>query len=246
MPTAQQLQIAMPDGGVCDALLAGPERPASGLLLIPDIFGLRPQIAAMAERLSNPSRAVLAVNPFWRRRGSPLIERLDLTTEEGRGKAFQNVMPLANATPLSETVADAGTWLEVLADTGAKRLAVTGYCRGGVLALAIAAGHPDRIAAAGVFHAGKVVTDAADSPHLGVGTVRGELLFRHADDDPNMTPAQQEQLGAALTTAGVRFDQQTYPGAPHGYTMADTWAYHQESAEQHYTELEDLLQRNGI
>lgn len=246
MSAVTQLQIEMPDGGSCAATLVGPERPTSGLLLIPDIFGLRPQITEMAERLSSDTRVVLAVNPFWRRRESPLIEGLDLRTKEGRATAFKSVMPLANATPLGETVADAGAWLDVLADTGAERFAVTGYCRGGVLALAIAAGHPDRIAAAGVFHAGRIVTDAEDSPHRGVDSVRGELLFRHADGDPNMTTAQQEQLGAALTDAGVRFDQQTYPGAPHGYTMADTWAYHQDSAERHYAELEDLLHRNGI
>lgn len=247
MRPPETVRLAMPEEGSCDALLVGPERPTSGLLLIPDVFGLRPQIAAMCERLATDTRVVLAVNPFWRLRDSPLIPAgVDLTTEAGRAEGFRSVLPLAKGTAIAQTVADAGSWLDVLAERGAERFAVTGYCRGGALALAIAAGHPDRIAAAGVFHAGHLVTDGDDSLHLGVAPITAELLLRHADKDPNMTPAQQEQLGQALHAAGVRFDQLSYPGAPHGYTMADTWAYAPDAAERHYQELSELLFRNGI
>ena len=61
-----------------------------------------------------------------------------------------------------------------------------------------------------------------------------------------MTPEQQQTLADTLTAAGMRFDQRVYPGAPHGYTMADTASYQQDAAEQHFTELTELLQRNGI
>ena len=43
-------------------------------------------------------------------------------------------------------------------------IAVTGYCLGGGLAVRAAARYPGRIAAAASFHAGRLATDAPDSP----------------------------------------------------------------------------------
>ncbi|SCF14765.1 Dienelactone hydrolase family protein [Micromonospora viridifaciens] len=65
--------------------------------------------------------------------------------------------------------------------------------------------HPDRIAAAAVFHAGRLVTDAPDSPQLAVGAVTGELYFGHADQDPSMTAEQIATLEKALDAAGVAY-----------------------------------------
>jgi len=46
-----------------------------------------------------------------------------------------------------------------------------------------ASAHPEHVAACGRFHGGGLVTGAADSPHLGLGRVRAELAFGHADQD---------------------------------------------------------------
>lgn len=57
-----------------------------------------------------------------------------------------------------------------------RTLGVTGYCMGAHLALRAAAQLPDLVAAVGMFHAGGIVTGAADSPHLAVTRVRAELV----------------------------------------------------------------------
>ena len=56
-----------------------------------------------------------------------------------------------------------------------------------------------------------------------------------------MSAEQIAELERALDDAGVRYRSEVYPGAAHGYTMADTPAYDEAAAERHYTELFTLL-----
>ena len=122
-------------------------------------------------------------------------------------------------------------------------MAITGYCIGRHRRAAPIEAHPDRIAALASFHAGRVVTDAPDSPHLGVGSVTGEVYFAHADNDQSMTTEQIASLEKALDAAGVTFRSELYAGAPHGFTMADTAMYDEQATERHWAALFDLLDR---
>jgi len=122
-------------------------------------------------------------------------------------------------------------------------VAITGYCMGARLAWRIAAAHPDRVAALAGFHAGGLVTDAPDSPHLSAGNIKAELYFGFADQDRSMTPEQISTLEQALSEAGARYSADVYAGAQHGYTMADTPAYNEAARERHFRELRVLLAR---
>ncbi len=75
------------------------------------------------------------------------------------------------------------------------------------------------------------------------GEITAELYFGHADQDPSLPPEQIERLEEALTAAGVRHRCEVYPGAPHGFTQADTASYQQEGDERHWAALLDLLKR---
>jgi carboxymethylenebutenolidase len=99
------------------------------------------------------------------------------------------------------------------------------------------------VAAAAGFHGGRLATEAPDSPHLVAGRVTAELYFGHADQDPSLPVEQIERLESALTAAGVRHHCEVYPGAGHGFTQADTSAYHREGDERHWAALLDLLKR---
>jgi carboxymethylenebutenolidase len=102
------------------------------------------------------------------------------------------------------------------------------------------------VKAVGSFHGGRLATDEPDSPHLAVGGITGELYFGHADQDHAMTAEQIKTLEAALDEAGVRYTSEVYEGAPHGYTMTDTAAYHEEGERRHWENLFALLERvNG-
>jgi carboxymethylenebutenolidase len=114
---------------------------------------------------------------------------------------------------------------------------------GGRVGWRIAAAYPQRVAALAAFHAGGLVSDDENSPHLSAGAISSELYLGHADNDQSMTPEHIAALEQALEQAGVRYRSELYQGAAHGYTMSDTAAYDEAAAERHFTELFALLDR---
>ena len=96
----------------------------------------------------------------------------------------------------------------------------------------------------GGFHGGRLATEAEDSPHLLLGNARAEFVYGHADGDASMPPEDIERLGAALAEAGLTATNEVYPGAPHGYTMADTSTYQEAGSERSFAELEALFARH--
>jgi len=114
---------------------------------------------------------------------------------------------------------------------------------GGTNALRVAEAHPDRIAAVAGFHSGHLVTDAPDSPHLGVGTITGEVYLAHADQDHSIDAAQIAVLEAALAAAGVKYTSEVYAGAHNGFTMSDAAVYDAGAEQRHWTSLFALLER---
>ncbi|MBQ1069896.1 dienelactone hydrolase family protein [Micromonospora sp. D75] len=241
------VDVPTPDG-TADAYLARPDSggPFPPVLLFMDAFGLRSRVAEMAATIAERGYVVLAPNLFYRAGRAPLIDLGALADDSRRGALFESIGPMMAAlTP--ETVArDTAAYLDFLAaqpDVAPGPAAITGYCMGGMNALRAIEALPDRIAAAAAFHAGRVVTDAPDSPHLGLGTVSGELYFGHADADPSMTAEQIAVLKKALDAAGVTYRSEVYPGARHGYTQSDTPMYDEQATKRHWAALFDLLDR---
>ena len=69
----QDVTIKTPDGE-CDAYFVHPASGATaGVLVWPDILGLRPAFRQMGKRLAESGYAVLTVNPFYRMKKSPVV-----------------------------------------------------------------------------------------------------------------------------------------------------------------------------
>ena len=122
-------------------------------------------------------------------------------------------------------------------------MGTVGYCMGARLAVRAATGHPADVAACGGFHGGGLVTDDPDSPHRGLPSARAEFVFGHADNDRSMGADAVAALGAALDDAGLTARNEVYPGAGHGYTMADTAVFDETATERHFRELAALFAR---
>lgn len=243
------VDIPVPDG-TTEAYVARPESGSGpGVLFFMDAIGLRPQIAAMADRIAGWGYVVLAPNVFYRNgtaaETSPGPDE-DLSTPEGREAFFAVAMPRVGGLTADQAVPDIAAYLDALVGLDGVTpgpVGVTGYCMGARLAVRAATGHPEVVVACGGFHAGGLVTDTPDSPHLGLPTARAEFVFGHADQDQSMPPEAISALHAAMAENGLTVSNEVYPGAPHGYTMADTAMYHEIAAERHFTELEALLRR---
>jgi carboxymethylenebutenolidase len=236
------------DDGVADAYLVLPDGPGPhpGVLIYPDAFGPRPRLTEMADRLAERGYAVLAPNLLYRGGRAPQFDLSGLGDPEERGRIFQKISPQIQALDAESITRDTRAYLDFFhARDGVAHgpVAVVGYCMGGTNALRAIEAYPDRIAALGSFHAGRLVSDRPDSPHLAVGNITGEAYFAHADNDRSMTPEQIRTLEAALDAAGVRYRSEVYEDAPHGFTMADTASYQEAGEQRHWANLFDLLDR---
>jgi carboxymethylenebutenolidase len=238
------IDVPTPDG-VADCYLTKPAGDARhpGVLLIMDAFGLRPRIEEMADRIAAQGYVVLAPNVFYRAGRAPLWEMPDVDDPDSRGRFFRTLGPLMGALTPVAVAADGGAYLDKLGELAAGPVGVTAYCFGGWFGWVIAAAHPDRVAAVGGFHAGRMVTDTEESAHLLAPRVRAEVYWGHADHDPSMTPENIQALDEAMDDAGVRHTTEVYAGAQHGYTMSDTAAYNEAATERHFAALFALLQR---
>lgn len=235
--------------GTTEAYVARPDRREHpGVLLLMDAFGIRPQIAAMADRIAGWGYVVLAPNLFHRSGTvAELMPDVDLRDPDNRGEVIQQAMSRVKAlTPdvIGPDVTGYLAALQELPGVASGPVGVTGYCMGGRHALVAACAHPG-IAVAGCFHGGGLATEDEDSPHLGLPNARAQFVFGHADGDRSMAPEAIDRLESALDDAGLAYTSAVYPGAPHGYTMADTSSYQEAGAERHYTELRALLSRLG-
>ena len=237
------------DDGVCDAYLSQPDSPGPhpAVLFWPDAIGVRQRLHDMADKIASWGYMVLLPNIFYRSGGGPLIENLsELLQQEDRAKLFAALGPVISKFKPADGVRDAEFYLDFLAaqpSVAPGPVGLTGYCMGAGMALRTAGAYPDRVAAAGGFHGGNLITEAPDSPHLSAKTCRAELYFGHADNDQSMPPEQQASLAAALQEAGVTFRAEVYEGALHGYSMADTRVYNEAGEQRHWAALNELLAR---
>lgn len=235
--------------GTAEAFVSRPEtaeHDVPGVLLFPDIFGLRPQIRTMMDRIASWGYVVLAPNVFYRSGTvDDLAPTVDLREPGERDGYIAKVFPLMEGLTSDLSRSDTAAYLDALLTlpgvTG--DVGVIGYCMGARLALRAGGDHPDRIATVGGFHGGGLATDESDSPHLSLATTRAAVLLRHADDDPSMPREGMDVIASLARESGVPLDQDVYPGAPHGYSMADTSMYDETAAERHFEDLREHLAR---
>ncbi len=231
--------------GVADSYLVRPEDlPRGGVLFVIDAFGLRDVTIEMADRIAAEGYVVLAPNVLYRGGRAPVRPMPDFLDEDSRNRFMVEMKPLLMEAAGEAAACDGAFYLDRLAEETPGPVAISGYCMGGRVGWRIAAAYPDRVAALACFHTSGFVTDAADSPHRSAVDLRCELLLRFADRDANMTPEQIVELEMALKAAGVAYSAEVYPGALHGYTMADTPVFDEAARERHFEELFALLDRH--
>src|SRR5215469_578370 len=102
--TESDVNITTPDG-TADCYFVHPASGAApGVLVWPDIFGLRPAFRQMAKRLSESGYSVLVVNPFYRVQKAP-------TASKGSKTPIPQLMPLAQSLNETTQMTDAKAFL---------------------------------------------------------------------------------------------------------------------------------------
>jgi carboxymethylenebutenolidase len=238
----RDVNIRTPDGS-CDAYFVHPAKGAHpGVLMWPDIYGLRPAFRQMGRRLAESGYAVLVVNPFYRVQRAPTSpEHADFDDPATR----QALMALAGSLNPEKTQTDATalvSWLEGESAVDRKRkLGVMGYCMSGPFTLRTAAAFPERIGAGASFHGGGLVTDKPDSPHLLIPKIRAHFLFAIAANDDQKQPQAKDILRAAFAQSGVPAEIEVYAGTMHGWCPPDSKVYNHAQAEKAWSRLQVLF-----
>jgi carboxymethylenebutenolidase len=237
------VDIRTPDG-TCDAYFVYPTGGTHpGVLIWPDIFGLRPAFKQMGKRLAESGYAVLVINPFYRNHRAPTApEHPDFNDPATRSA----LMALMNSLTAATTVTDATAFVKWLDAQPAvdkhRKLGTTGYCMGGPLTVRTAAAFPDRIGAGASFHGGSLVTDKPDSPHLLIPKIKAHYLFAIAENDDQRQPEAKDVLRAAFAKSGVPAEIEVYAGTLHGWCPTDSQVYNHDQAEKAWGRMQVLFQ----
>jgi carboxymethylenebutenolidase len=232
--TESEVSVMTPDG-TADCYFVHPATgTAPGVLVWPDIFGLRPAFRQMGKRLAESGYSVLVVNPFYRVKKAP-------TASQGSATPIPELMPLAQALNETTQMTDAKAfiaWLDRQQSVAKNRKVGTqGYCMGGPIAFRTAAAVPDRVGAIASFHGGGLVTDMPNSPHLQAAKTHAQLLIAIAANDDMRSPNEKNVLKETFEKAKLPAEIEVYAGAAHGWCPPDSGVYNEPQAEKAWTRL---------
>jgi len=231
--SGRDVSIKTPDGQADAYFVAPATGTHPGVLVWPDIMGLRPAFRQMADRLAQSGYAVLVVNQFYRSTKAPFL---------GPGESYDQPAIRARIAPFRDALTPEGTvrdaksftaFLDAQPQVDRKRgLATTGYCMGGPMVIRTAAAVSGRIRAGATFHGGGFVTDTPDSPHRLIPALKGSYLIAIAANDDARAPTEKDVLRAAFATAKRPAEIEVYPQTMHGWCPPDSKVYNPVQADR--------------
>jgi carboxymethylenebutenolidase len=234
---SRMVTIDTPDGSA-EAFFVMPKSGAHpGVIMWPDVAGLRDAYKTMATRLAAEGYAVLAVNPYYRSSKLPVLTTFaDWQTDEGKAK----IAPMREAlTP--EAIAKDGAafvrWLDAQKEVDTtKKLGAMGYCMSGSFTFRAAAAVPERVGAIASFHGGGLVSEEPTSPHTLFAAMKAAALICVAQNDDAREPEAKTTLKTAAEAANVAAEIEVYP-ASHGWCTIDSPVYDRVQAERAWARL---------
>jgi carboxymethylenebutenolidase len=219
--------------GIADAFFVHPAKGKHpGVIMWPDIAGLRDAYKEMGRRLASAGYAVLVVNHYYRSARAPILNSIaEWRTPEGQAK----LGPMIDAISVDGIKRDANAFVAWLDQTGAvdrkRGIGVQGYCMTGGFAVYTAVAAPDRVRAAASFHGGGLVSDKPDSEHRLLGQTKASFLFAIARNDDARAPGDKDALRTAADAAGRPAEIEVY-AADHGWCTLDAPVYDRPEADR--------------
>ncbi len=232
--TESDVTVTTPDGAADCYFVHPASGTAPGVLMWPDIFGLRPAFRQMGKRLAESGYSVLVVNPFYRVKKAP-------TADAGSATPIQQLMPLAQGLNETTQMTDAKAfiaWLDRQAAVAKnKKIGTQGYCMGGPIAFRTSAAVPDRVGAVASFHGGGLVTNSPNSPHLEAAKTKAQFLIAIAANDDARSPKEKDVLKETFAKANLTAEIEVYADAAHGWCPPDSRVYNEPQAEKAWSRL---------
>ncbi len=207
----------------------GGARP--GVVIIPTVMGVQPLELGFAEQLVAQGYNVLVADIFGRRftpadRDTAFAAMGDLKSDRG---ALRDMLLSIVDFARDQHAIDGG------------KLAVIGYCFGGLCALDVARAGAD-VAGVASFHG------LFDPPGLDSQPIKAKVLAMHGWDDPMVPPDAVVALAKELSDAGADWQVHAYGHTGHGFTNPNAGkmgiagvAFQDAAARRSWAALEDYL-----
>ncbi len=232
--TESEVTVTTPDGSADCYFVHPASGTAPGVLIWPDIFGLRPAFRQMGKRLAESGYSVLVVNPFYRVKKAP-------TAAAGAATPIPELRPLAGTLNEGTQMTDAKAfigWLDGQASVAKNRkIGTQGYCMGGPMAFRTSAAVPDRVGAVASFHGGGLVIDSPNSPHLQASKTKAQFLIAIAANDDMRSPDEKNVLKDTFAKAKLHAEIEVYTDSAHGWCPPDSQVYNEPQAEKAWARL---------
>ena len=228
-------------GGEMPAYFARPEGVSDPpvILVAMEVFGLHEYIKDVVRRLAKLGAFAVAPDYYFR-------DGVDLT----KITDFKELMPIVNAKPDAELVADLDATVAWAKSQGGEtsRLGIIGFCRGG-RAVWIYAAHSSALKAGVAFYGSLVDPQNPiwpKSPIQLAPEMTAPVLGLYGEEDQGISVAQVEEMKAALKAAGKEAEFKIYPGAPHGFHADYRPSYRKEAAEDAWKRMEDWFKTHKV
>lgn len=210
------------------------------VLYLMDAPSIRPALKDMASRLATAGYYVLL--PFLYYRKSPYKEFGSSDEDMHERRELMQSVTREGIIPDAEAMLEFAKGNEK-ADANGK-IGAVGFCMSGPLVLALAQNMPDKVGAVASIHGAWLVNDKDDSPHKQLDSIKAEVYFGWADNDPTATKEEMEIMDKAMSDAGINYRLDFMEGALHGFAPPGGERYNREASEKHWERVHAMFQRN--
>lgn len=233
----RDVQVTTPDGSIDAYFVAPAQGKHPGVIIWPDIYGLRPAMRQMGKRLAEAGYAVIVVNPFYRSGKAPVVTPPGAATDAAFRGTLGPMRALLTPAAVARDAVALVSFLDAQKSVDKRRkIGTSGYCMGGPLVIRTAAAVPARIGAGATFHHAPLATEGADSPHLLISKTRANFLIAAAQNDDARDPGEKDRLRAAFAAAKRPAEIEVYP-AMHGWCPPDGRAHDPVQAERAWSRM---------
>ncbi|UPG96544.1 dienelactone hydrolase family protein [Luteibacter aegosomatissinici] len=206
------------DAGSFNAYVAYPAADkAPAVVVLHEVFGVNDDVRQTCDALAEQGFIAIAPDLFWRQQ--PGVD-LSVTSEADWKAGLALYMAYDRNAGVTDVVATIDAARHLPRSTG--KVAVMGYCLGGLMAFLTAA--RSNVDAVVAFHGGDTEKYLDEAP-----AVTAPLIMHLADEDEFITKAAQADIKAALA-GKPNVTIYSYPGCNHAFSRHGGTHYNAEAA----------------
>ncbi|WP_428492247.1 dienelactone hydrolase family protein [Rhodopila sp.] len=228
--------------GRMPAFAACPDGPGPfpAVIFYMDAPGTREELRNMTRRIAKQGYFCLLPDMYYRLG----TVRFDIPRRDDAmsGVIRASMNSITNALVTDDTAAMLA-WFDASDKASPGPVGCVGHCMSGCYITTVASRFPHRIKAAASLYGVNIVTDKADSSHLLLPQVKGELYYAFAEHDQSVPASVIPDLRAALAKTDVANSVKVFGGTHHGFCFAERAVYDAEAAEQTWSDIFDLWKR---